>query len=137
MAVPDTTTFTLDDVVTEVVPTTDDLVDCFADAVAASFDSSYEGSKDRLLNFRNYGAVSYTAFTTSSTAMGAVNKACGQSTGTTRYYTGASFANGSVVWNTSSGTGVPSNGYYTTYLGGMTRYSYYLTSGVVSSFTTC
>ena len=38
MAVPDTTTFTLQDVVTEVNPTTDDLVDCFADAVAGKFD---------------------------------------------------------------------------------------------------
>lgn len=56
MAVPDTTTFTLQDVVDEVVPTTDDLVDCFADADADKFNSEYKGNKDRLLNFRNYGA---------------------------------------------------------------------------------
>ena len=58
MAVPDTTTFTLQDVVTEVNPTTDDLVDCFADAIASKFDSAYSGSKNNLLNFRNYGAGS-------------------------------------------------------------------------------
>ena len=57
MAVPDTTTFTLQDVVNTVNTTTDDLVDCFADAVSGSFDSSYSGSKTSLLNFRNYGGT--------------------------------------------------------------------------------
>ena len=66
MAVPDTTTFELQDVVDEVNPTTDDLVDCFADAIASKFDSAYEGSKNQLLNFRNYGAVTCTSFLTSS-----------------------------------------------------------------------
>lgn len=56
MGVPDTTTFTLQSVVEVVNPTTDDLEDCFADAVASKFDSTYEGNKDRLLNFRNYDA---------------------------------------------------------------------------------
>ena len=62
MGVPNTSTFSLQDVVDEVNPTTDDLVDCFADAVASSFDSTYSGSKDNLLNFRNYGAVSLILF---------------------------------------------------------------------------
>ena len=62
MAVPDTNAFTLQDVVTEVNPTTDDLVDCFADAVAGKFDPNYSGSKNSLLNFRNYGAVTLTTF---------------------------------------------------------------------------
>lgn len=66
MAVPDTTTFELQDVVDEVNPTTDDLLDCFADAVASKFDSTYEGSKNQLLNFRNYGAITCVAFLTSS-----------------------------------------------------------------------
>ena len=57
MAVPDTNSFTLQDVVDEVNPTTDDLVDCFNDADPAKFDATYEGSKDRLSNFRNYGAA--------------------------------------------------------------------------------
>ena len=56
MGVPNTTTFELQDVVDEVNPTTDDLVDCFADANASYFDSTYEGSKNQLLNFRNYGS---------------------------------------------------------------------------------
>ena len=51
MSVPNTTTFTLQDVVTEVNPTTDDLNDCFNDAIASYFNSAYEGSKNQLLNF--------------------------------------------------------------------------------------
>lgn len=55
VTVPNTTTFSLQDVVDAVNPTTDDLVDCFADADSGQFDPTYEGSKDRLYNFRNYG----------------------------------------------------------------------------------
>ena len=51
MGVPNTGTFSLQDVVNVVNPTTDDLVDCFADAVASKFDSTYSGSKNQLLNF--------------------------------------------------------------------------------------
>ncbi len=53
--VPNTTTFTLQNVVDAVNPTTDDLNDCFSDADSAQFDPAYEGAKDRLYNFRNYG----------------------------------------------------------------------------------
>ena len=59
MAVPNTDTFTLQNVVDEVNPTTDDLVDCFADATSSSFDSNYSGDKNNLLNFRNYGGEQY------------------------------------------------------------------------------
>jgi len=54
MAVPNTTTFTLQNVVDEVNPTTDDLAACFTDADECYFDPTYEGSKNNLLNFRNY-----------------------------------------------------------------------------------
>jgi hypothetical protein len=56
--VPDNTTFNLDTVVKVVNPTTDDLQDCFNDANASLFDPTYSGSKNSLLNFRNYGAAS-------------------------------------------------------------------------------
>ena len=68
MGVPNTTTFSLQDVVDEIKPTTDDLVDCFADAVSGSFDPSYEGSKNALLNFRNYGATPVDPIKSGSTA---------------------------------------------------------------------
>ncbi len=54
--VPNTTDFTLQDVVDAVNPTTGDLVDCFSDAVDGYFDSRYKGSKDNMLDFQNYGA---------------------------------------------------------------------------------
>lgn len=57
MAIPNTTTFSLSDVITEVNPATPTLSSCFAAAVNASFDPSYAGVKDRLSNFRNYGTV--------------------------------------------------------------------------------
>lgn len=56
MAVPNTTTFDLQTVVNVVNPTSDDLTDCFADAIANKFDPAYSGGKNNLLNFRNYDA---------------------------------------------------------------------------------
>lgn len=56
-SVPDTNTFTLQNVVDAVSPTTPDLVDCFADSNPAYFDPAY-GSKtmipQTLYGFRNY-----------------------------------------------------------------------------------
>ena len=48
MAVPNTTTFSLQDVVDEINPTTDDLVDCVSDA------TSGDSPATSLLEFRNY-----------------------------------------------------------------------------------
>lgn len=64
MAVPDTNTFSLQDVVDEVNPTTNDLVDCIADANSALYDSSYyTPPATSLLEFRNYGASSNVTMT--------------------------------------------------------------------------
>lgn len=58
MAVPDTTTFSLQDVVDEINPTTDDLLDCISDAQSGSYDTTYYSSPaTSLLEFRNYGAT--------------------------------------------------------------------------------
>lgn len=54
--VPNTTTFSLQDVVNVVEPDVYTLQSCFNDAVSAYFDPAYSGSKNSLLNFRNYGA---------------------------------------------------------------------------------
>ena len=57
MAVPNTITFSLQDVVSTVNPTTDDLVDSFDDAILGKFDSNYgPGDESNLLQFRNYDA---------------------------------------------------------------------------------
>tara|TARA_R110002124_G_C8801793_1_gene502502 strand:+ start:139 stop:864 length:726 start_codon:yes stop_codon:yes gene_type:complete len=58
MAIPDTNTFSLQDVVdvfVKISPQPDDLQGCFNSADGNEFDPSYVGSKDRLSNFRNYG----------------------------------------------------------------------------------
>jgi hypothetical protein len=56
MAIPNTNTFSLQDVVTEMGLSSSKakLVDCFASASSSGFVSSYQGSKDRLSNFRGY-----------------------------------------------------------------------------------
>jgi len=57
-SVPDTTDFSLADVVAAVLPSSNDLVECFDDADDGAFDSSYgPGDEDELLQFRNYGNV--------------------------------------------------------------------------------
>jgi hypothetical protein len=73
MAVPDTSTFDLQTVVNVVNPTTDDLIDSFADAVASKFDSTYSGSKNQLLNFRNYDSTVVNTLTVSWDRTGAIN----------------------------------------------------------------
>jgi len=60
--VPDTNTFSLQDVVDVINPTTDDLQDCFNDSIDGRFDPRYKGSKDRLSNFRNYGKLATLSF---------------------------------------------------------------------------
>lgn len=60
MAVPNTTTFSLNDVRNELgLGSTASLSACFNAAVDAQFDSAYKGIKDRLSNFRNYGATPF------------------------------------------------------------------------------
>lgn len=63
MAVPNTTTFTLANVCDELSLTgaNRNLVQCFDSAVSGNFDATYSGAKNSLLNFRNYGAVVFTA----------------------------------------------------------------------------
>ena len=54
MGVPNTTTFNLQNVVDYITPSSDDLQTCFDEADSNLFDPTYEGSKNSLLNFRNY-----------------------------------------------------------------------------------
>jgi hypothetical protein len=53
--VPDTTTFSLQDVVDVIPGTQTSLQECFDEAIEYFFDPAYAGSKTSLLNFRNYG----------------------------------------------------------------------------------
>ena len=141
MGVPDTTTFDLQDVVDEINPTTDDLADCFSDAVASKFDSSYEGSKNQLLNFRNYGAVTQTPFLTGPGQADA-KFICDQTVDRTRYHDGSGTnpSVGDTVRNTSGGS-VTGDGFYSlgTEIPQATSGFYRITggSGVVNSTAPC
>lgn len=55
MGVPNTTTFSLADVVAAVDPTTNDLIDCFSDAYSPAFNTTYAENKNQLDDFRDYG----------------------------------------------------------------------------------
>jgi len=62
MAVPNTDTFTLDDVLQELrLGDGNSLQDCFVKAISSSFDTNYnpnsDGTDNNLLNFRNYGGT--------------------------------------------------------------------------------
>ena len=59
MAVPDTTTFTLQNVADEFgLGSNDGLIDCFDEATSSDFDPSYgPGDESNLLQFRNYGGL--------------------------------------------------------------------------------
>ena len=54
-SVPNTNTFSLQDVVNVVGG--NNLISAFANSVDGCFDSAYKGSKNSLLNFRNYNAL--------------------------------------------------------------------------------
>mgnify|MGYP000061649344 FL=1 len=88
MAVPDTTTFTLQNVVDE-IDNDDNLVGCFNDANANYFDSSYEGSQNQLLNFRNYGSQNALTQFTGSSGQNDIKFICNQSTTTNYWHNGS------------------------------------------------
>ena len=106
MGVPNTTTFELQDVVDEVNPTTDDLVDCFNDATASYFDSTYEGSKNQLLNFRNYGSQNALTQFTGSSGQNDIKFLCSQSINTNYWHNGSGTAPvvGDIVYTNATGT---------------------------------
>ena len=121
MGVPNTTTFTLQNVVDEVNPTTDDLVDCFADANANYFDSSYEGSKNQLLNFRNYGSQNALTQFTGSSGQNDFKFLCTQTTGTFYWHNGSGSnpAVGDIVYTNSTGTSTFGSTWMKQALGGL------------------
>ena len=98
MAVPNTTTFSMQDVDTEIDPptSTPSLTQLITSANSiGEWDSDYSGSKNSLLNFRNYGATSRTMFTIdNSYSYGNASSACSLGTGTTLRD----------LWHTGSGT---------------------------------
>ena len=114
MSVPNTNTFSLNDVRLELgLGTTASLTDCFTAACASGFDPTYEGSKNSLSNFRNYNdsacvaCVAVTLRYSSSSSSGA----CSSIPFT--YYGNANNLSGlSVVYTNSNCTAIGSVGWY-------------------------
>jgi len=137
MGVPNTTTFTLQNVVDVVNPTTDDLVDSFADAVSSKFDSDYEGSKNQLLNFRNYDGVTLIAVTMSS---GTSKDVCNETPNITRYTDGTDSSGpvvGDVVYTNSTGTSFLASGNYKSQMGSSGSNVQIGSNGVVTARNSC
>ena len=109
MAVPDTTTFTLQDVVDEVNPTTDDLADCFSDANIYLFDPDYS-SNVGMLRFRNYNGGFRTAFSASKKD----KDPCALSLDQTYYWIRTTFAPviGDTIYTAATGSGLLAQGNY-------------------------
>jgi hypothetical protein len=136
--VPNTTTFELQDVVDTVNPTTDDLVDCFSDAVSSKFDSAYSGSKNQLLNFRNYGASGVTSYSSSEDAK--PSQACSATLNQTYYHNGSGTypATADNCYSNSAGTTVLAAGTYRMATAGISGAKYVVgIAGAISSITNC
>jgi hypothetical protein len=116
MGVPNTTTFTLQNVVDEVNPTTDDLVDCFSDSTASRFNSSYNpnayGTDNNLLNFRDY-TDALTSFSSSS-GQGTTTGICTAEMLSLYYHTGSGSipVSGDTCYSNSGGTTVLPPNFY-------------------------
>jgi len=91
--VPDTTTFSLQDVANVVGGS--GLAESFANAVDVQFDPTYKGSKNNLLNFRNYDTTRGGTYTLS------INPTSRSGAGTFTVTVTATAGN---TWNASSGS---------------------------------
>ena len=136
MGVPNTTTFTLQNVVDE-IDNDDNLVGCFNDANANYFDPSYEGSQNQLLNFRNYGSQNALTQFTGSSGQNDFKFLCSQSITTNYWHNGSATypqVNDNVYTNSNGSTSFGSTYMLTSGGGG-----YYLTcsSGRVTSVGYC
>ena len=144
MGVPDTTTFTLQNVVDE-IDNDDNLVGCFNDAIASYFDSNYgPGDESNLLQFRNYGSQNALTSFSSGSGQSDTKFICTQSVNTTKYHDGSGNnpATGDIVYENATGTTTTGNGYYTIQNGASppaTIGYYRITggSGVVASVGIC
>ena len=106
MGVPDTTTFTLQNVVDE-IDNDDNLVGCFNDATASYFDSNYgPGDESNLLQFRNYGSQNALTSFSGSSGQNDFKFLCGQTTGTSYWHNGSNSAPavGDIVYTNAAGT---------------------------------
>ena len=144
--VPNTTDFSLADVIAAVLPSSNDLDECFTDAIAGAFNTTYNpnstGTNNNLLNFRDYGNdiaaqnLIYMAVTFTNPCTATRNTAVWKNRNP------SSVQNGDKFWQDSSGSpGSPYPGTaFTIYSAftGLNAVTFNLSSsGIASSVTFC
>ena len=136
MGVPNTTTFTLQDVadvISVVNPSTDDLTECFTYSVSGKFDPSYgPGDESNLLQFRNYANLPEAVSGSTS-----LKDPCALSLTVTYYFIGNGFFPfvGDIVYTDAAGT-TPWTGENIKI--GISKYTFVnATSGEVATITAC
>lgn len=121
MPIPNVSNFSLQDVIDEIAGVQTSLAGCFTDADPDGFNPTYEGSKDRLSNFRDYddNPASLTISPTSIT----VNPTGGSTTSVTVTTSGSpawTQSNNSGGWLTTSPGSGTGNGTITGFASGNT-----------------
>ena len=106
MAVPNTSTFSLADVIAAVNPNVDSLQECFNQASSTAFDSTYDTpSVDELDDFRNYGNSSVKSQINIANNNYNSSNACGQTQNFSVFKSGVprQWANGDQLYDDNSG----------------------------------
>ena len=146
--VPNTTDFTLADVIAAVLPSSNDLNECFTDAIAGAFNTTYNpnstGTNNNLLNFRDYGNDIAAQNAVQINTGRNPGEACGGSRNIAAWKNKNpnSVQNGDKFWQDSSGSpGNPYPGVSTTVyaaFSGLNSASFNLSSnGIASNVTFC
>lgn len=143
MAVPNTTTFSLQDVVNEIPNGQTSLSECIAEASKGAYNNTYYSTPaTNLLEFRDYDESRVSSGLTTIqlgvnfTSDGACSNAQA-ATYTTRYINNASFLGATELWTDSAGTNPSGSGYYSD--GNDWRYwsgSAFTTNGLCTGGTT-
>lgn len=130
--VPNTTTFTLQDVCDVVVGSQSSLQDCVNDAISSWYDGTYyTAPATSLLEFRNYGKTGTLTNLQYSISSGAA--ACAASS--TAYYTDTgSLSTANIIWTNAAGTSKAATGYYSN---GSAYYFWNSTSEVLTFQASC
>ena len=106
MAVPNNASFSMLDVINEIPGAQNDLVECFAESVDGGFDPAYKGSKNQLLNFRNYDH--FKGFGTKQETVGYSTSSASLACNATQFVFfieyGRTWANTTKIWSNFEGT---------------------------------
>jgi len=145
IGVPNTTTFSLADVIAAVNPSSNDLQECFNDAVSNAFNATYDEDKDELDDFRDYGnnaSAQNTIYIANSNYT--ISTACGASRtfAVLKNNNPATVSNGDKIWLTNGSifpgnTDIPDLEYYG-FGSGVTSVRFQISSaGVVYNVSSC